>query len=355
VTQTFGGDSLSVDKDFVDVRARSEVATSQQSPAVTLPDGDVMVFYRAGGDRLWLDRYAPRGGWAKAAATGASASSAPSAVWTGSQVAVFSKDRTGYLWVSYYRPDGKLASRRRLSMMGVLGSAPRAIAEPGGLIDVFWRGSADDHLWHGQYTQGAGWNGPQGLGGNLSSLPSPVISSAGFTAVFWKGTDSRLWLISRGLSGRWSGPRSLGMAPLGGAPQATAQPGGGIEIYWSGSGNPYLWEGFYAPRTGWRGPRDLGGRIGSTPWPVTASGTVRVLWRDPGRQLNYTSHRPGHGWNVLSWTSPARLPAGRAASAPFASVGGGGTAVHVFWRGRRGALWTAMLTSGGWSRPAKLA
>ncbi len=35
--------------------------------------------------------------------------------------------------------------------MGVLGSAPFAAGQPGGVVDVFWKGSADGHLWQARY------------------------------------------------------------------------------------------------------------------------------------------------------------------------------------------------------------
>jgi hypothetical protein len=237
--------------------------------------------------------------------------------------------------------------------MGELGSGPYAISQPGGVIDVFWRGSGD-RLWHGQFTPGSGWTGPQGLGGALRSPPSPVTSSPGSTAVFWRGTDNRLWMVDRGLIGTWSKPRRLGMRPVLGAPQATAQPTGGIEVYWSGSRSPGLREAFDSNRTGWRGPRDLGGQVLSVPLPVTAAGSVRVLWLGPGHQIDYIEHRAVSNWNALGWTDPASARLSWADSVPFTSVGGLGRAARVFWRGWRGSVWTATLTGAAWSRPVNL-
>lgn len=354
VTQTYGGDTINVDKDYLDVRISSPGGTPQATPAVTLPDGSVDVFYRARGGRLVLERYLPRSGWARPVRLRTRAWSEPSAVWTGSAVDIFYKGSRGYLWLESFRPDGRLTARRQLPIMGILGRGPRAIAQPGGVIDVFWRGSADDHLWHGQFSPGSGWNGPQGLGGDLATTPSPVMSSPGTTAVFWKGRDGSLWHVTRNLRGRWSAPISLGMGPLGGPPQATAQPSGGVEIYWAGSGNPHLWEAFYRPRSGWRGPRDLGGRVRSVPWPVTGARTVRVLWTGPRRQLTVIRHRSGSSWSRPGWDGPLPLHMGRLDSAPFAAVGGPGAAVRVFWWGRDGRLWTASLTSHGWTGPVRL-
>ena len=355
VTQRYGGHTINIDKDFLDVRLRSPFATSQATSAVILPDGSVDLFYRRDGSQIWFDRYSARAGWASPVRTSAVTSSDPSVVYTGSAVDVFYTRAGGDLWVDSYLPDGKLSGRRQLSMMGKLGTAPRAVAQPGGVIDVFWRGSADDHLWHGQYQPGAGWYGPQGLGGDLGSDPVPVVSSPGTTTVLWKGRDASLWSTSRGLLGRWSAPRSLGMGPLGGQPQATAQPGGGIQVYWHGSGNSYVWEAFFRPGTGWLGPRDLGGQVRSVPWPATAAGAVRVLWRGPGNRLTYIRHRRGRQWNLAEWQGPAPLPASWLGSAPFAAVGSPGAALQVFWAGRHNRLWTAALRAGGWTRPTRIA
>ncbi len=355
VTARYGGHAINIDKDYLDVRLPAPFATSEATSAVTLPDGSVDLFYRAAGNRLWFDRRAGQGGWSKPSRTGAVPSSAPSVVYAGSTVDVFYKGASGYLWMDSYRPDGRLAGRHRLSIMGVLGSDPRAVAQPGGAIDVFWRGSADDHLWHGQYLPGAGWHGPQGLGGDLASGPTPVVSSPGTTTVLWKGRDASLWCVRRGLLGRWSAPRSLGMGPLGGQPQATAQSGGGIQVYWHGSGNSFIWEGFYRPGAGWLGPRDLGGRVRSVPWPATADRTVHVLWRGAGYRLTYIKHLLGHGWNVVEWRGPVPLRLSSLASGPFAAVGSPGAPLQVFWPGRSGGLWAAALRGGTWTRPVKLA
>jgi hypothetical protein len=220
------------------------------------------------------------------------------------------------------------------------------------VIDVFWRGS-DDHLWHGQFTPGAGWDGPQELASGLRSAPSPVTSSPGSTAVFWRGKHDSLWMISRGLLGTWSRPRRLRM-PVDGAPQATAELAGGIEVYWSGSANAGLGEAFDSNGAGWHGPRDLGGQMHSAPLPVTAAGAVRVLWLGAGHQIDYTEHRSNGNWNALGWTHPASANLTWANSAPFVAVGGQGRTVRVFWRGWHGSLWTATLTGATWSRPFNL-
>ena len=355
-TQTYGGVTMSFSGDFLGMRpdvGYDSAFTSQQTPAVNLPDGGTMVFFRGSGRELWRDQYERGKGWARPVATGVRAWSAPSAVWTGSAVAVFYQGASGRLWVLSYSENGRRAGLGVLTMMGRIGLGPCAVSAPGGVIDVFWRGS-DDRLWHGQFTPGAGWSGPQQLASALRSAPSPVTSSPASTAVLWQGNHDSLWIISRGLSGTWSRPRRLRM-PAGGAPQATAQPTGGIEVYWTtGSGMAGLQEAFDNSGTGWHGPRNLGGQLSSAPLPATAAGAVRVLWLGQGHQIDYTEHRSEGNWNALGWTKPAAAHQTWADSAPFAAVGGLTRTLRVFWRGQAGSLWTATLTRATWSRPIKL-
>ena len=353
--ETHGGVTMRFSGDFLGMRpdvGYNSAFTSQQTPAVNLPDGGTAVFYLGRGRELWRDWYEPGKGWAKPVAVGSRAWSAPSAVWTGSAVAVFYKGASGRLQVLTYSENGHRAGLGVLTMMGRIGLGPSAVSEPGGVIDVFWRGS-DDRLWHGQFTPGAGWAGPQRLASALRSAPSPVASSPGSTAVFWQGTHDSLWTIGRGLSGTWSRPRRLRLA-AGGAPQATAQLTGGTEVYWTGSGTAGLREAFDRPGARWQGPRSLGGQLSSAPLPATAAGAVRVLWLGQGHHIDYTEHRSSGNWNALGWTRPAAARQTWADSAPFAAIGGQRRSLRVFWRGQGGSLWTATLTRATWSRPVRL-
>lgn len=352
LTRSYGGAAINIDADYLDVQLTLAGGTPQSSPAISLPDGSVYVFYRSGKSRLYLERYQPKSGWSRPAVTGSVAASVPSAVWTGSEIDVFYTDGQGHLWQDRYRGDGSLIGRTELPMMSRLGSAPAAVAMPGGAVDVFWRGSADRHLWHGQYQPGGGWTGPQNLGGNLSSPPSPVISSPGQTSVFFKGADRQLWQVTRGVSGSWSAPGRLGMGPLGGAPLAVAQPTGEIGVYWQGSADTHLWEGYYQPGHGWRGPVSLGGTLTSGPWPVAAAGTVRVFWRGQRGQLYVDKHRAGVSWGAAGWDGPLALkvPA-LIAKRPFAAAGPAGGVAWAFWWDTASRLWASSLAHGGWTSP----
>ena len=205
------------------------------------------------------------------------------------------------------------------------------------------------HLWLAQFRPGRGWTGRRNLGGRLASYPFPVESSPSTAEVFWDGTDRSLWRVTRDAAGRWSRPVRMGMGPLGGPPRATAQVSGRIEVFWEGSGKRHhIWAAFRGP-DGWHGPRDLGGHAVGAPWPVTAAGGVRVLWRGRAGRLWEERRSPGGGWR-----SPVRLPVSGLRSRPFAAAGSWSSSLEVFWRGRAGRLWWTALTRGHWTAPRRI-
>ena len=93
--------------------------------------------------------------------------------------------------------------------MGTLGGPPKAVAQPNGAEDVFWRGT-DNHLWHASFVPGRGWTGGQNLGGDLASDPAPAASGPGNVHVFWQGTDGSLWHAYYRSGHGWAGAENLG-------------------------------------------------------------------------------------------------------------------------------------------------
>jgi hypothetical protein len=352
VTQTFGGDAINVDQDYLDVRLHSISAavTTQASAAVRGRRGVIDVFYRGAGRQLWRVRYRPGAGWARPVDMGGSVRAGPTAVRSaGGRLAVFYQGTDRRLWQIAHRPGGAWR-RARVRGMGVLGSAPAAVSGPGGIIDVFWRGPGDSGLWHGRLRPGSGWSGPQRLGGSLASAPSPVEPAPGRIEVFWAGSDQKLWYVT-GNGAAWNRPASPRAGPLAGAPQATAQPDGAVDVLWRGTRGAGLWLAAVARSGHWTAPVDLGGRVSGAPFPVApAAGVIRVFWRGQDGRLWLAVHRPGTGW-----LAPVRLPMGRLGSGPFVAVGGTARHVDIFWRGSGGALLAASLLRGGsWAGPVRI-
>jgi hypothetical protein len=347
-TQTFGGATIDVDEDYLNVGLPMPGGTMQATRAVESSS----VFYEGSDHRLWRKPRAGAGSWGGAVDMGGDLSSPPSVVAVGSKTLdVFYRGRGGELWL-IKRTSSGWQKGKQIALMGDLGSGPQAVAQPNGVLDVFWKGSHDDHLWHGQYSPGRGWSGPQRLGGDLVGAPAPVENRYGAVQVFWegKGKSRSLWHVDRRLGSDWSRPASVGMGPLGGAPHATALPSGAIEVVWRGSTRPHhVWSAFLASGNRAQGPRDLGGSVSGAPWPAAAQSTARVFFRGTDNKLWQLTYRSSGRWHP-----PARLRMGKLESIPFAAAGMGAGPFEVFWAGVRGGLWAASDSGRKWTGPQAL-
>ena len=349
VLQTFGGDTMDIDQDYLDLSLTAPGGTAQSAPGTIETVDSAFVFYRGSGNHLWEESRAAGGSWSRKD-LGGRLSSEPSVVQVGkSGLAVLYRNGTGELTVKR-RSRGRWLAPQVLPMMGIIGGAPRAVAQTNGVIDVFWSGNYDKHLWHGEFNPGRGWSGPQRLQGSLASWPDPVESGSGVVQVFWEGTDGRLWRVVRPVGTTWTAPQALGMAPMGGPPHAVQLPNGETDVFWRGKVPHSIWSAQIAPDQRVRGPRNLGGVVSGAPWPVVAAGAESVLFRDPHGQL-WQVPRTGGKWG------PARRVqvAAGLSSAPFAASGGTGTPLQLFWTGSNASLWSARFTpSTGWQQPVDL-
>jgi Domain of unknown function (DUF1906) len=349
VLQTFGGDTMDIDQDYLDLALTAPGGTTEAAAGTIEAGGSTFVFYRGSGNHLWEESRAAGGSWAKRD-LGGRLSAEPSVVRVGkSGLAVFYRNGTGELTV-IRRSGGRWLAPQVLARMGVIGGAPRAVAQTNGVIDVFWSGNYDKHLWHGEFNPGRGWSGPQSLRGSLASWPDPVESSTGVVQVFWEGTDGSLWRVVRQVGATWTAPQALGMAPMGGPPHAVQLPNGETDVFWRGKVPHSIWTAEIDPDQRVRGPRNLGGAVSGAPWPVVAAGVESVLFRGPGGQL-WQAPRIGGRWRQAR---PVGVAAGLS-SAPFAASGGSSDPLELFWVGSRATLWSARFTTAtGWQQPVDL-
>jgi Domain of unknown function (DUF1906) len=229
-------------------------------------------------------------------------------------------------------------------------ASPQAVTQPGGAIDVFFRGTGGG-LWYLRHLPGGGWARPVDLGGQLASEPSAVASGGGHLVVFYRGTDGLLWQVRSGPAG-WSRPRALRrMGKIGGRPMAVAQSTGVIDVFWRGLPGGHLSYAEYRPQHGWDAPQRLRGELASDPSPVVSSrGVTQVFWQGTnGRLWRIARSQRGR------WGGPEKLGAQRLGSAPQAIARPGGK-VEVFWRRPdRTAIVAGLLTaSGHWRGPYPL-
>jgi hypothetical protein len=347
---SYGGDTINIDQDYLDVQRQALAGGSAQaSPAVAQPTGAVNAFFRGADGQLWRDSFTPGAGWQRPVSMGGSLATRPSAVTSvPGTVAVLAKGTDGRLWAAVSQPGHGWSALRPLRL-GRLGSRPAAVAQADGVIDVFWRGSADHHLWQAQYNPGHGWGKAHDLGGQLSSAPAPAVSGGGTLTVFWQGRDGQLWVIRRKPGSSWAHPANLGMGRLGGAPAATGLASGEVDVFWPATSHASVWQLSYLPGHGWGTAHNLPAGVSAGPVAVAAPATgVDVFWKGSNGTLWWTA---GHG---ASWARPASAGMGVLGSAPFAAGQPGGVA-NVFWKGSAdGHLWQARYRRGAWSGPADL-
>jgi hypothetical protein len=350
VTRSYGGVTMQIDLDYLNVLLSTPAGTPAAAPAVTQPDGTQDVFYRGTDDGLWYVQRTPGKSWSRAADLGGSLYSEPTAVVlpTGGTV-VFYHGTDGLLWLVSSKPGGWSAAQP-VPALGILGGRPWAVSEPSGTIDVFWRNYPSSSLWSASYTAAGGWSSPQQLAVGLDSAPSPTVSSPGVVEVFWKGQDGNLWQVSRDQAGSWGSPASLGMGPLGGWPHATAQPDGEAEVFWR-HGTELL-GAFLTADGGWTGPVSLGGGLSAAPpAPVSSEGLVHVLFVGSDHGL-WQSLRTTAG----QWLGPLPLLPGPLLWAPFAATETGQPQIDVFWKSADHQLWWASVSAAGHaSAPADIA
>jgi hypothetical protein len=284
---------------------------------------------------------------------GGIASSAPSVVQVGlSTLEVFYRGGDDHLWERTNNGAGWLPAQR-LGQMGRVGT-PEAVAQPNGVIDVFWRGFGGVRLWQAQYNPGSGWTGPQNLGGTLGSAPSPVEQPSGEVQVFWKGkVYGQLWCVVRDADGdAWGSPEDLGIAGLGSSPQAVGLADGDIDVFWRDSAAPHVVDFVELSPAGVpAGPASPGAFGTGQPWPVLASGEEWLLVRGWNGGLRAATRSADGQW-------PASMPVfgiSGMLSVPFAAAGPQGGPLVVFWLDGTDHLWTAQFTSAaGWTKPVDL-
>jgi Domain of unknown function (DUF1906) len=344
---TYGGDTVNIDQDYLDVQQEVTGGSPQASQAAAQSAGDVDAFFKGTDGKLWHDWYAPGSGWHGPVSMGGSLATQPSAVASvPGNVAVFAKGSNGRLLEASYAPGTNWSRLRRLKM-GIIGSKPAAVAQANGQIDVFWRGSSDHHLWQAEYRRGKGWDKPHNLGGHLASAPAPAVSGNGALTVAWRGADGHLWMI-RGSGQSWGRPADRGMGKLGSAPGVTGRASGLVDVFWAASSHNGVWHITYTPGSGWSKATELSGGLSAGPVAVSVPGQgADVFWKGTDGKLWWSASQGN------SWQRAAPLEIGMLAGAPFAAGQSSGV-IDVFWKGASSNLWHARYSGGTWAAQASL-
>jgi hypothetical protein len=192
--------------------------------------GDVAVFWKGTDNNLWEAAYLPSTGWRLPLARGdgpLGGTPHPVAYNTDSYD-VFWRGGDNNIWHDHSA--GGPWSGAQVLGMGPINSDPVGVSAAANVIDLYWIGT-DGSLWHAWYN--TRWAGPQGLGGTVSSLPSPISPNPGQVDVFWRSGSTLAHLVS-------NTPVALTDNNVTGTPSAFSWGSGHEEAFWVGSDNA-LW------------------------------------------------------------------------------------------------------------------
>ena len=196
--------------------------------------GDVAVFWM-GADaskNLWEASYQPGVGWRLPIGLGAGplGGTAPHPVaYNTNSYDVFWRGTDNNIWHDHSA--GGPWSGAQLLGMGPINSDPVGVSAATNVVDLYWIGT-DGGLWHAWYN--TRWAGPQGLGGTVSSLPSPISPNPGQVDVFWRSNTTMEHLVS-------NTPVALTDNNVSGDPSAFSWGAGHEEVFWKGSSDSALW------------------------------------------------------------------------------------------------------------------
>ncbi|HEX3925392.1 MAG TPA: glycoside hydrolase domain-containing protein [Streptosporangiaceae bacterium] len=323
VSQTYGGYTLNVDQDYLDVQqpyGKAEPAATVDAsgtvrvfvrgtnramytddlpaggswtgftdlngtwpydPAVlTEADGDVQVFAVGTNNALYADTESTSG-WSGWSSLGGNNQGTPTVVQdSGGTVRVFVRGVKGALWEDTLAP-GSTTWSGLTSLGGTWANDATALAESDGDVQVFAVGN-DAALYAGTQS-GSTWSGWTSLGGSNQGLPAAVQDTTGAVRVFVRGGKGAVWTDSLPSgSTTWSGLTSLG-GTWRDNPEALAGSGGSVWVFATGVTSNLYDDELPTGTTTWTGWSDLGGSVTGQPAAVQdTTGTIRVYARGTG-------------------------------------------------------------------------
>jgi hypothetical protein len=328
--------------------AASNVAGAPQS--VSDQSGNIDVMWRGATDSKLYDLAYRNQSWQTASAVyGVTNVASTLAVVspTPGQVDAFWEDSLGNLWqvqsqTGFFGAETWLAPQELNVGAHALGSAPTAVSQAPGQLEVFWK-ATDNTLWSETYN--GAWSAPVPLNsGPVAGNPDAVATSNGTIALVWRDTAGNLW-TDLGASFGWFGAHEVGTGGLASDPTVVAAGPGTVDAIWrTGSGS--VWA---AGVTQAGGPAqvevDSAVSMGQPAAAGTAASAVTVVMQRANGSLAAAIYNPSYGW-----VGPQQLNRVLATS-QLSAVSWYGNAVAAFWQGTGGSLWWSAACDGCAAHP----
>jgi hypothetical protein len=323
VNQTYGGYTLNVDQDYLDVQqpyGKSEPAATVDASGtvrvyvrgtnralyeddlpsggswtgftdldgtwpydpsvITEADGDVQVFAVGTNNALNVGTDSASG-WSGWASLGGNNQGTPTVVQDSSgTVRVFVRGVKGALWEDTLAP-GSTTWSGLTSLGGTWANDATALAESDGDVQVFAVGNTGA-LYVGTQS-GSTWSGWASLGGSNQGVPAAVQDTTGAVRVFVRGGAGAVWTAALASgAAAWTGLSSLG-GTWRDNPVALAGSGGSVWVFATGVSKNLYDDELPVGTTAWTGWSDLGGSLTGQPAVVQdTTGTIRVYARGAG-------------------------------------------------------------------------
>jgi hypothetical protein len=182
--------------------------------------------------------------------------------------------RAGPLWEDHLTL-GTGSAWSWFNMSGTWPSTPTALAGTDGSVRVFAVGTTGS-LYEKGLPKGGSWSGWTDLGGKWQWGAAAVAQPSGTARVYAVGSTGALYQAHLRSNGSWSSWADLGGSKLTGIPAATVDNGGVVRVF-ARSGSGSLWEASLSPGRNWAWT-NLGGDWAYDPAVVTLpDGSSRVF------------------------------------------------------------------------------
>ena len=351
---TYGGDTVNIDQDYLDVNVILADPVSSGQPAL-LTRGGAVADYAIRGRNLFTYAQPSPGASAtgpKQLTTTGNLTGTPVAVQAASgTISVYARTTGGAVQAVWQTAAGGAATRRA-NLGGHTAASPAAIALHNGTVAVYAVGTDRNLYTYYQSRPGTSFTGPKKLtgGGNLTGTPSAVQVANGTISVYARttgGAVQAVWQTAAG--GAVTKRRSLGGTIIG-SPVAVVTAGNTIAVYAVGTNRQLYSYAQPAPGAAFTGPVKLtsnGGLTGTLIAIPNANGAVSVFARTVTGSLR------------AKWQSTAGGPFASSASlgghlaGDLAGVAGGDGAVSLYGAGTDGRQYAdrqaaAFGAFGGW-------
>jgi hypothetical protein len=326
----------------------SSVAGAPQS--VSDQPGDIDVIWRGTDSKLHDIAYRSEAWQSQPAAaiSPADVASDPAVVSPApGQVDAFWEDTSGDLWQvqsqsGYFGSETWLAPQELQVGALAIGSAPAAVSQAPGEMEVVWKGS-DGELWVSSYT--GTWSAATPLNsGAVQGSPDAVATTNGTVGVVWRDASNNLW-SDLGTGYGWLGAHELGTGALASDPIVVTSGPGTVDAVWRTEAGSIWAAGITANGGPAQVEVDSAVSMGQPAAAGTAASAVTVVMQRANGSLAAAIYDPNNGW-----VGPEQLNQ-VTASSQLSAVSWYGNAVAAFWQGTGGSLWWSAACDGCAAHP----